>query len=103
MSASLQPPAGQQVEEAAMQEFSSWADSVLCDSRGTRLRDSQTASTALRASVVFALRVYNGKGLENQLNAHIQAALNACTMGEVRRIIEDVERRLRKTLHPASE
>lgn len=69
-------------------------ESAFNDSQGRPLADGQMINTALRASVVFALRVYNTKALENQLNVHIRMALNLRTVGEMRRLVADVDKRL---------
>ncbi|MNY27336.1 hypothetical protein D3C86_1612410 [compost metagenome] len=51
---------------------------------------------SLRASVVFALRVYNSQILEGQLRQHIVMALTARTVGQMRRIIAAADRLLGK-------
>ncbi len=70
--------------------------SVLVDAAGLSLPDSRAVDISLRASVVFALRVYNSQILEGQLRPHIAMALTAQTVGQVRRIIAAADRLLRR-------
>lgn len=70
--------------------------SALVDAAGLSLPDSRAVDMSLRASVVFALRVYNAQILEGQLRPHIAMALTAQTVGQVRRIIAAADRLLRR-------
>ncbi len=66
---------------------------VLVDAAGLGLPDSRAVDISLRASVVFALRVYNSQILEGQLRPHIAMAQS---VGQVRRIIAAADRLLRR-------
>ncbi len=70
--------------------------SVLVDATGLSLPDSRAVDISLRASVVFALRVYNSQILEGQLRPHIAMALTAQSVGQVRRIIAAADRLLHR-------
>jgi hypothetical protein len=72
------------------------AASVLVDAAGLSLPDGRAVDVSLRASVVFALRVYNSQILEGQLRQHIVMALTAQTVGQMRRIIAAADRLLVK-------
>lgn len=67
---------------------------VLVDAAGLSLADSRAVDISLRASVVFALRVYNSQILEGQLRPHIVMALRAQSVGQMRRIIASADRLL---------
>ena len=79
-----------------MNDASSLGARVLVDAAGLSLPDSRAVDMSLRASVVFALRVYNSQILEGQLRPHIAMALTAQTVGQVRRIIAAADRLLRR-------
>lgn len=61
-----------------------------------RLPDHSRVDASLRASVVFALRVYNTQILEGQLRPHIERALTAETVGQMRQIVASADRLLHK-------
>lgn len=79
-----------------MNDASQLGARVLVDAAGLSLPDSRAVDMSLRASVVFALRVYNAQILEGQLRSHIAMALTAQTVGQVRRIIAAADRLLDK-------
>jgi hydroxypyruvate isomerase len=58
--------------------------------------DQNMADSALRASVLFALRLYNCQILEGQLHEHIRRALQAQTVGDLRKIVAAADQLLRK-------
>lgn len=79
-----------------MNDMSGNVGRSLADQTVLDLPDSKAVDTPLRASVIFALRVYNSQILEGQLRGHIARALTAETVGQIRTIIAAADRLLRK-------
>ena len=57
--------------------------------------DAHAVDVPLRASVIFALRVYNNHILEGALTQHIAMAMTARNVGQIRRIIAAADSLLR--------
>lgn len=66
-------------------------ENVLVDLGGQPLSDQHAVDVPLRSSVIFALRVYNSQILEGHLKGHIQQAMSAQTVGQIRRIIASAD------------
>lgn len=79
-----------------MNDMSGNVGRSLADQTVLDLPDSKAVDAPLRASVIFALRVYNNQILEGQLRGHIARALTAETVGQIRTIIAAADRLLRK-------
>ncbi len=79
-----------------MNDMSGNVGRSLADQTVLDLPDSKAVDAPLRASVIFALRVYNSQILEGQLRGHIARALTAETVGQIRTIIAAADRLLRK-------